>query len=132
MLPSILEPTMNFILVLFCCIFALEAQAQQRFCPGKLDLENPRCLSNANQYKCGVFFLDLPGKEHLSWLGALPDIFKKKSVRESLEVRATLAGASPDSFELTSDKCTGVSKLANARCFTIVSTLSILFVHKYE
>ena len=51
--------------------------AQRKFCPSATP-NKTRCESAENQYKCGVFFLDLPGREHLSWIGGLPDIFKKR------------------------------------------------------
>ena len=67
--------------------------------------------------------MDLPGKNNLSWIGALPDIFRKKAVAQSAEIRATLAGATPESFNLDDGQCTENHKLSNARCFTIVSLL---------
>ena len=39
---------------------------------------------------------------------------------QSPEIRATLAGAKPESFVLTADQCSENNKLSNARCFTIV------------
>ena len=53
--------------------------AQQKFCPSAND-ERPKCEADLLQYKCGVFFLDLPEREHLSWIGGLPDIFKKRVI----------------------------------------------------
>ena len=50
--------------------------AQQKFCPSATE-DRPKCEADVLQYKCGVFFLDLPEREHLSWIGGLPDIFKK-------------------------------------------------------
>lgn len=120
-------------MLFFITLFFLYQNGQaQRFCPGATPLA-PRCESSANQYKCGVFFLDLPGKESLSWIGALPDIFKKRSVAQSPEIRATLAGAKPESFVLTADQCTENNKLSNARCFTIVSLqYKDAFLHNFS
>ena len=110
---------MNQILVLLLLFHY--SNGQEKFCPTR-DRNNPRCLSTSSQYKCGVFFVDLPGRTNqLGWLGALPDVFRKPSVKASLEVKASLAGASPESFDLTDEQCQGVDKLANSRCFTIVS-----------
>ena len=117
--PTLLRFTMNPILVLLLLFHY--SNGQEKFCPTR-DPNNPRCLSSTSQYKCGVFFVDLPGKTNqLGWLGALPDVFRKPSVKASLEVKASLAGASPESFNLTDEQCEGVDKLANSRCFTIVS-----------
>ena len=46
--------------------------------------------------------------------------FPLQSVAQSPEIRATLAGAKPESFVLTADQCSENNKLSNARCFTIV------------
>ena len=46
--------------------------------------------------------------------------FSLQSVAQSPEIRATLAGAKPESFVLTADQCSENNKLSNARCFTIV------------
>ena len=46
--------------------------------------------------------------------------FSLQSVAQSPEIRATLAGAKPESFVLTPDQCSENNKLSNARCFTIV------------
>ena len=125
--PGILKSTtmQSFIFLTFVLLFQ-GSQGQEKFCPTR-DLDNPRCLSNSTQYKCGVFFLDLPGKTNsLGWLGALPDVFKKPKVKADLAVKASLAGASEESFNLSEDQCDGVEKLANSRCFTIVSMSSHL------
>ena len=53
--------------------------AQQKFCPSATE-DRPKCEADLLQYKCGVFFLDLPEREHLSWIGGLPDIFKKRVI----------------------------------------------------
>lgn len=110
---------MSYAIVFLTLFWASSGLCQQRFCPSATP-ERPRCEADLEQYKCGVFFLDLPGKEQLSWIGALPDIFKKRSVAQSPEIRATLAGAKPESFILTPDQCSDNNKLSNARCFTIV------------
>ena len=54
--------------------------AQQKFCPSATE-DRPKCEADLLQYKCGVFFLDLPEREHLSWIGGLPDIFKKRVIK---------------------------------------------------
>ena len=66
------------VLVLFLIIAGLIPGFSGKFCPGATP-EAPRCEAGPNQYKCGVFFENLPGKEEkLSWIGGLPDIFKKR------------------------------------------------------
>lgn len=130
---------MSYYSIVFCVLTLWASSGScQRFCPSATP-ERPRCEADLEQYKCGVFFLDLPGRDRLSWIGALPDIFKKRvkwsfllkiqgsekslsfqSVAQSPEIRATLAGAKPESFILTPDQCSDNNKLSNARCFTIV------------
>lgn len=76
-----------------------------------------------NQYKCGAFFLDLPQREELTWIAALPDVFRKINLRKNPEIRETLGGATPGSFNLTSEECSPDHKLANARCFATMLKL---------
>ena len=64
-------------LAIFAAIFASGLGQDRRFCPSATP-NNPRCQANATQYKCGVFFENLPGKGALTWLGGLPDVFRKK------------------------------------------------------
>ena len=59
----------------------------QKFCPSATE-DRTRCEAEKWQYKCGVFFLDLPNREKLSWIGALPDIFKKRVSFFSLAIQS--------------------------------------------
>jgi hypothetical protein len=78
-----------------------------------------RQLFSSNQYKCGVFFMNLKGyPEPLAWIGGLPDVLAKKAVKESAELRASFGNVERKDFVLRSDQCGNI--LANARCFAVV------------
>jgi len=95
---------------------------KQQFCP-RASEENPRCISKSEQYKCGAFFLNLPGRDNLTWISALPDVFRKVNLRKNPEIKETLGGATPRSFNISPDDCTEEHKLANARCFATMLKL---------
>ena len=44
-----------------------------------------------------------------------------QNLRKNPEIRETLGGATPGSFNLTQGECSEDHKLANARCFATVS-----------
>jgi len=98
------------------------SQEEQPFCP-RASEENPRCISHSEQYKCGAFFLNLPGRDNLTWISALPDVFRKVNLKKNPEIKETLGGATPRSFRISSDDCTPEHKLANARCFATMLKL---------
>ena len=58
--------------------------------------------------------------------------FSLQSVAQSPEIRATLAGAKPESFVLTPDQCSENNKLSNARCFTIVRIYFFILLVKEQ
>ena len=81
-----------------------------------------RYCSFRNHFKCAVFFKNLEGSVipgNYSWLGALPDIFKKKSVRNSNILGASLNGVTAENFDLTGKNCS--DRLVNAKCAAYVS-----------
>jgi hypothetical protein len=84
----------------------------------------------SNQYKCGVFFIDLKGyQEHLAWIGGLPDVLAKKAVKDSAELRQSFGNVDRKDFVLRSEQCGNV--LANARCYAVVSTSITFFCLLY-
>ncbi len=73
-----------------------------------------------NQFKCGAFFMSLPGQsEELRWLGALPDMLHKPAVRRSRQLMRSMGNLHRKSFRVIPGFCNEF--LANARCFAIVS-----------
>ena len=46
-----------------------------------------------------------------------------QNLRKNPEIRETLGGATPGSFNLTQGECSEDHKLANARCFATVSPM---------
>jgi len=90
----------------------------------KYDVIFPPFFSESSeQYKCGAFFLNLPGRDNLTWISALPDVFRKVNLKKNPEIKETLGGATPRSFRISSDDCTPEHKLANARCFATMLKL---------
>jgi len=68
-----------------------------------------------------VFFEDLTSKRPLTWIGALPDALEKATNQD--EVKDILgADVTRESFD---DLPTCEGKIANARCYTIVSELKL-------
>jgi len=82
---------------------------------------NYRLASLRSSYKCGVFFENLSGAQgDLTWLGAVPDIFSKKSARRNPDFFNSFGiPINASSFDLEEGKCAEV--VANARCYVIVS-----------
>ena len=71
-----------------------------------------------------MFFENLTPKRPLTWIGALPDALEKATNQE--EVKDILgADVTRESFD---DLPTCEEKTANARCYTIVSEQSIMFI----
>ena len=61
------------------------------------------------------------GRTNYSWLGALPDIFRKNSVRNFKVLRDSLGGITKDDFILETASSNCSEKVANAKCATFVS-----------
>merc|ERR1719389_1658397 len=93
------------------------AAAAVPFCPGEgKNGKNQRCVSNQNQYKCGVFLEQLISQSPITWLGALPDALAK--VDSQADIDEILGqGITPASFENFNCDATA----ANARCYTTMS-----------
>jgi len=96
---------------------ALVAVTAVPFCPGEgRNGKNKRCVSNANQYKCGVFMEELISASPITWLGALPDALAK--VDSQADIDEILGeNITPASFENFS--CDDVA--ANSRCYATMS-----------
>jgi len=83
------------------------------------------CRSSLGQYKCAVFYKDLPrkrdrnSKKPLSWIGGLPDALRKEAVKNNPDVRATFGNLEPRNFWYKKSEeqtyCTDL--LANSRCY---------------
>jgi len=82
-----------------------------------------KCAAAPGQYKCAVFYKDIPRKDNpsqnrLGWIGGLPDALRKKKVQESAEIRATFGNVAPESFWFKKDdpaKCK--VEAASSRCY---------------
>jgi len=75
----------------------------------------PKCQSNDNQYKCGVFLENLIDEHPITWLGALPDALKKVSPSEYKEILGK--DISPESFNNHTCDITA----ANSRCYATLA-----------
>jgi len=81
------------------------------------------CAAAPKQYKCAVFYKDIPRKDNpsikrLAWIGGLPDALRKVKVQKSAEIRATFGNVKPASFWFKDDdpaKCD--RKAAESRCY---------------
>ncbi len=102
---------------------AFRLNRRQPFCP--LERNENRCRSRRNQFKCGVFFMDLDGQtggDGIRWLGALPDFLLKPSVRRSPKMLKTFAGLHKKSFRTIPGFCN--EHYANAQCYNLMSKIS--------
>jgi len=103
-------------------------ECDRKFCPLERigeDGKPNRCRANNRQYKCGVFYKNLPGRvdpngnfESLTFIGSLPDALNKKKIQNSPEIRETFGDLKKKSF-LIKERCengTGNS-VANSRCY---------------
>jgi len=86
-------------------------------------------LEDAAQYKCAVMYENLPNKYgngtyELTWLGALPDALRRKSIRDSTdpELKASFGGVEAKSFwwrasqeDYATAKCNAVR--ASSKCY---------------
>lgn len=105
----------------------------RKFCPLEriVDGAPNKCISSPKQYKCGVFYKNLPGRvdpngnfEPLTFIGSLPDALNKKKIQNSAEIRETFGDLKKKNF-LIPDACEesrvfGNGKgntVANSRCY---------------
>jgi len=112
----------------------------RKFCPLErlvdgIDCEKcipNKCISNKFQYKCGVFYKNLPGRvnpdgsfEPLTFIGALPDVLNKPKIQNSAEIRETFGDLKRKQFSIPS-VCKGSNgpTVGNARCYAAMSKAS--------
>lgn len=85
----------------------------------------------SNQYKCGVFYKNLPGRvdpignfEPLTFIGALPDVLNKPKIQNSQEIRETFGNLKRKQFSIKK-VCKGSDGpvVGNARCYAAVSNI---------
>ncbi len=62
--------------------------------------------------------------EKLRWLGALPDMLHKPSVRQSRQLMHSMGNLHRKNFRVIPGFCNEI--LANARCYAIVSAAQLL------
>jgi len=106
----------------------------RKFCPLEriVNDEPNKCISNRFQYKCGVFYKNLPGRvdpngqpESLTWIGALPDVLNKPKIQNSQEIRETFGNLKRQQFSIKK-VCEGDASetVGNARCYAAMSKAS--------
>ena len=67
-------------------------------------------ITSSGQYKCAVFYENLPKRtdssqtRKLSWIGGLPDALRKTKVQKSAEIRATFGNLKPSNFIYKKDE----------------------------
>lgn len=110
----------------------------RKFCPLEriVDGKANKCESNSKQYKCGVFYKNLPGRvnpngefEPLTWIGALPDVLNKPKIQNSQEIKETFGNLKKKQFRIKS-VCEGSNgpTVGNARCYAAMSKASQIFM----
>jgi len=106
-------------------------QGQSNLCKTTTILDHNKCAAAQGQYKCAVFYKDVPrkndpSKKRLAWIGGLPDALRKVKVQKSPEIRATFGNVKPQSFWFSKEnekdlvECTDVAKTretASSRCY---------------
>eukprot|EP00095_Tigriopus_kingsejongensis_P002093 maker-scaffold244_size240795-snap-gene-1.34 protein:Tk02093 transcript:maker-scaffold244_size240795-snap-gene-1.34-mRNA-1 annotation:"50s ribosomal protein l1" len=98
-------------------------------CP--LKNSNGNCNADLNEYKCGVFFTNLPAQQYpIRLLSNMPDVLRRPSVANSPEIKETFGefkNIKPRSFrfppKLREERC-GQLKIYNARCSVIMDKVS--------
>jgi len=82
-----------------------EAQrGNSNLCKNTTVRNHKACSAIAGQYKCAVFYTNLPRRtdpsktRQLAWIGGLPDALRKKKVQESEEIRATFGNLKAEGF----------------------------------
>jgi len=110
------------------------ADCDRKFCPLEriVDGVPNKCISHGFQYKCGVFYKNLPGRvdpegnpEDLTWIGALPDVLNKPKIQNSDEIRETFGNLKKKQFRIKK-VCEGDNgpTVGNARCYAAMSKTS--------
>ena len=93
---------------------------EKKFCP--LEYKRNRCQARRNQFKCGVFFMNLHGQsERLRWIAALPDALVKPSLRNSPVLMRSIHNVKKRDFTVPKGDCDARS--ANNECLDIVSKI---------
>ena len=91
---------------------------EKKFCP--LEYRKNKCRARRNQFKCGVFFMNLHGqKERLRWIAALPDALVKPSLRNSRILMRSINNVNKRDFTVLQGDCDEWS--AKSECIDIVS-----------
>ena len=91
---------------------------EKKYCP--LEYKGNHCRARRNQFKCGVFFMDLHGQsERLRWIAALPDALVKPSLRNSPVLMRSIGNVSKRDFTVPKGDCD--VRAANNECLDIVS-----------
>ena len=90
---------------------------EKKFCP--LEYRNNHCRARKNQFKCGVFFMNLHGqKERLRWIAALPDALIKPSLRNSPILMNSINWVRKKDFTVPRGDC--YERSAKSECYDIV------------
>lgn len=93
--------------------------------------ETGKCEAAGNQYKCGVFFLNLPNQKFpIRMLSNMPDVLSRPAVANSEEIRETFGefkNVKPKSFRFSqnslAERCSQ-DRIYNARCSVIMDKVS--------
>jgi len=106
----------------------------RKFCPlERLVNGKPnKCTAARFQYKCGVFYKNLPGRvdpqgnfEPLTFIGSLPDALNKPKIQNSPEIRETFGDLKKKQFIIPEVcKAGNGNTVANARCYAAMSKAS--------
>jgi len=110
--------------ILVVIIPLTEAQrGENNLCKNTTVLNHLKCAAAQGQYKCGVFYKDVPRKDNpsktrLAWIGGLPDAMRKVKVQKSAKIRATFGNLEPGSFWFKDDDTAAcLRETASSRCY---------------
>merc|ERR1711980_58853 len=97
--------------------------ATARFCPREAR-DGFECRAKSDQFKCGVFFSNLLGRNEIKWIGALPDAIttarnKDPALVEKIFPKVNGKAVTVPYFKSWSSKCD--TDEANDKCYLLLS-----------
>merc|ERR1712198_48763 len=103
---------------LVCVLVGL---ATARFCPRE-SRDGFECRAKEDQFKCGIFFNNLLGKNEIKWIGAMPDAIKTArrkdaSLVEKIFPKVNGKAVTEPYFKSWANKCD--AEEANDKCYLL-------------
>jgi len=111
-----------------------------KFCPFEriVDGKRNKCVSHKFQYKCGVFYKNLPDRmnpdgkfEPLTFIGSFPDVLNKPKIQNSQEFRTYFGDLKRKQFRIKSickETSDIANKVADERCYAAMSKTRMIWL----